>query len=357
MSNRKAVVFALAAVALSTTITVGALFALDYSLHKRYEASAGLNTRGYRGQIVGRKQPGERRVVVLGGSTAFGYGVHADESFPAYLQELLRHRSDPGHAVTVINLAYNNEGAYSFRPTLDDYAYLHYDSVILYEGYNDVDPVLNRRIYRHRSPVFRLTGYLPILPVVAREKLMAMKYGGHLDQAYAGDRPTFRPSLAQRAVIAGGEGTLRAHEAFREWLTRLDREPVAPGGSAPSGCGATWDFYCQNVAAAVDDALAKGARVMVVTQPYASQRHREQQAALRGLLARRFGGDSRVTYVDVGDHIVDLNDPAICYDGVHLTAAGNRLVAQRLADPAFASLGDASDAARTVRAVHGPNPS
>ena len=37
-----------------------------------------------------------------------------------------------------MNLAYNNEGAYSFRFTLGDYLYLDYDLAILYEGYNDL---------------------------------------------------------------------------------------------------------------------------------------------------------------------------------------------------------------------------
>ena len=37
-----------------------------------------------------------------------------------------------------MNLGYNNEGAYSFRATLEDYAWLDYDLALLYEGYNDM---------------------------------------------------------------------------------------------------------------------------------------------------------------------------------------------------------------------------
>ena len=41
-------------------------------------------------------------------------------------------------AYTVVNLAYNNEGAYSFTFTMKDYGYLDHDLVCLYEGYNDL---------------------------------------------------------------------------------------------------------------------------------------------------------------------------------------------------------------------------
>src|SRR5712692_1639505 len=47
--------------------------------------------------------------------------------------------------VTVVNLAYNNEGSYSFKFTLRDYSYLNYDLVSLHSGYNDLilDPDAN----------------------------------------------------------------------------------------------------------------------------------------------------------------------------------------------------------------------
>ena len=78
---------------------------------------------------------------------------------------------------TVVNLGYNNEGAYSFTFTLNDYLSLRYDLAVLYEGYNDLmaDPrAPNFSVFRHDSPVFRLTGYLPIFPIVFKEKAAAM---------------------------------------------------------------------------------------------------------------------------------------------------------------------------------------
>jgi hypothetical protein len=63
----------------------------------------------------------------------------------------------------VINLGFNNEGAFAFLPTLQDFRYLDYDIVCLYEGYNDLpgDEGPNTAVFRHESPIFRLTGLFP----------------------------------------------------------------------------------------------------------------------------------------------------------------------------------------------------
>ena len=74
---------------------------------------------------------------------------------------------------------------------------------------------------------------------------------------------------------------------------------------------------------------------MVATQPYlrAGERtqraHRDQQDALRSFLMRRFGTARDVKYVDLGD-TVDLEDPRLSFDHMHLQADGNALVAAAL---------------------------
>src|SRR2546427_6644265 len=134
---RRKLLFAVAAVVLASGMAVAGLLVADLLLHRRAERSAGLNIWGYRGPTVPRRHPGGPRVVVLGGSTVFGYGVTWDQAFPAALERSLK-ASAPGPQWSVVNLGYNNEGAYSFRFTLEDFAYLEPDVVILYEGYNDM---------------------------------------------------------------------------------------------------------------------------------------------------------------------------------------------------------------------------
>lgn len=128
MTRRKLLVFSLLAVALSLVLTLVVVLGVDLYLHRRAEQSAGLNRWGYRGPIVGRKQPVEKRVVMLGGSTVFGYGGPWHEAVPALLERFLNERTAPG-AIRVINLGFNNEGAFAFLPTLQDFRYLDYDIV------------------------------------------------------------------------------------------------------------------------------------------------------------------------------------------------------------------------------------
>ncbi len=49
------------------------------------------------------------------------------------------------------------------------------------------------------------------------------------------------------------------------------------------------------------------------------------------MLGRRFAGDARVMHVDLR-HAIDLRDASLSFDEMHLTAAGNRLAAERMAD-------------------------
>ena len=346
LSRRKRIVFALGGVALACLVSFGALLSADLYLHGRYERSAGVNIWGYRGPVVGRKGPGEIRVVFLGGSTAFGYGVTWDRAIPAQLEARLNEGLPEGiRRFSVVNLAYNNEGAYSFRFTLDDYRNLDYDIVCLYEGYNDLmgNPTRpNTSVFRHESPVFRLTGYLPIFPVVFREKASALRFGGDLEGYYRELRgeqtkTVFRPNLADRAAAGVLDMTASVGESLERQLGKVTEEPgrQVQGGEV-SGCKYPWGEYCQSMFAAVDRALAMGKRVAVITQPYLGgefgERHMDQQRTMSEALARRYAGNPGVEYVNAGD-AVDMTDPAYGYDHMHLTAPANGSVAAALIQP------------------------
>ena len=76
LTRRKRLVFAAAAIVVPCLALGGVLLAVDIHLHTKYQTSAGFNVWGYRGPVAGRKQPGEYRIAVLGGSAAYGYGVN-----------------------------------------------------------------------------------------------------------------------------------------------------------------------------------------------------------------------------------------------------------------------------------------
>lgn len=339
-SRLRRFVFACIAMALSATCCLAALFAVDLYAHRRAERTAGLNIWGYRGPTVGAKAPGEVRIVFLGGSTMFGYGVVAGEAIPAVVERELRAQAGVA-PVSGVNLGYNAEGAYSFAFTLRDFAHLDYDVAVLYEGYNDMmgDPTApNTAVFRHESAVFRLTGYYPILPLALREKAMSLRFGGNLDAAYAEARgegkTVFTPTVGQRTSAAALETALRVSESIGQQLGRLTDAPSRTITAADGRCPYPWAEYCESVHLAVAEARSRGTRVAVVTQPGLfppmRERHVAQQDALRAMLRRDFAEDAGVTYVDLSG-AVDLQDPALCYDGMHLTAAGNQQAGAALA--------------------------
>jgi hypothetical protein len=241
---------------------------------------------------------------------------------------------------TVVNLGYNNEGAYSFKATLDDYAWLRYDLALLYEGYNDLSywrP--NTQVFRHDSPMFRFTGYMPIFPIIFKEKAAAMLNGGDPGALYRRDqKTTFHASLAAKTGATLLTATAEVAQSLETQLGRVKSEPTPHVDSgSQSGCG-QWSAYCNSIEIAIESARRHRARVIVATQPYlrsgkeTERAHREQQAALRGFLARRFGTAPDVKYVDLGD-AVDLEDPHLSFDHMHLRTEGNARVADAFVPP------------------------
>jgi hypothetical protein len=350
ISRRKKIVFALVAMSLSLVVALVILLAADLVLHARAERSAGLNRYGYRGPVVGRKQPGELRVVMLGGSTVFGYGVAWNESVPAYLEPKLQARL--GRKVSVVNLGYNNEGAYSFVPNLEDFAYMDYDAIVFYEGYNDLtgDAGVNTSVYRRNSAVFRLTGYFPILPLYLDEKVMMLRNGNNLNAAYDAARsegPTvFRPTLAQRTsagALAAVSSMARALDAQLSKVTSDARAPLTEVSAL--GCSPPWVNYCESVAAAVRLGRARGDAVVVGSQPrlvlaHARDVHSRQQAMLAGMLQRNFSGDQGVVWADLSD-LVDLTTPNITFDAMHLNPQANDVIAAGLVEPVVSAIAGA----------------
>jgi hypothetical protein len=344
LSRRKRLLFAAAAVTLALAIPASALLAADIYLHQKYQRSAGFNVWGYRGPVVGAKQPHEYRVVFLGGSTAFGYGVNWDESIPALLERAVRARAGSERPFTVINLAMNAQGAYSFTFTLRDYAYLQYDLVCLYEGYNDLigDPRgPNVALFRHDSPIFRLTGYMPIFPIIFKEKAAAMLAGGDVNALYnRSDKTVFRAGLATRTTAEILNAAATVGESLERQVGKYSNEgPRRIDDRGMTGCQYPWGQYCQSIHDAVQLSIARGKQVVVITQPYEvealRERHQWQQREMAGMLKRQFGADRRVQYLDLGP-AVDLMDPRLSYDRMHLTVAGNQRIADGLVDTVLA---------------------
>lgn len=337
LSRRRKLAYAASAMGLVATVALAVLWAADVYVHGRTQTEGGVNVWGYRGPVVGKKAPGSARLVMLGGSTVYGWGLPANESIAAFLEQRLR-ASRPD--VSVVNLGAPAQGAFGFVFDLADYAYLDYDLVILYEGVNDLGPYVARGInndylWRRSSPVFLMTGYFPILPVVLRDKATALGAGGSPGMP---GQVNFQPGLATRATASALRAAADIGDRVGERLGRLSADPPRP--VVDSECVPIWKPYCASVKEALSWSLARDKRVLVVSQPYISDSHVEQQANLAAMLQANFGADRRVAYLNLGPTI-DMRDTSVAYDGVHLVAKGNDLVASHLLDAVLRLLGEA----------------
>ncbi len=338
LSRRRKALYVLVACAAIMIATASAILALDVYVHHRVQYDAGVNVWGYRGDPLGRKKAGETRILALGGSTAFGYGVRWNESWPYYLEQRIAHSGPGGGPVRVVNLGIPTDSARTFVSTLDDYAYLDADMVLLYEGYNDLgfdtnppknstNPAVSHYLaWRHQSPIFRWTGYFPILPLVLNEKAALLLHGRR--ESTNGD-VVFRPDLAARTTAAAMKSAADIGVALERRLGQLTDVGIRKSETLESGCG-HWSQYCGAVEEAVQHALGRHQRVVVITQPYFSDAHIDQQRALALMMAQKFGANPRVKYVNLG-RVLDTRDPAVAYDGMHLVPAGNEKIAAALA--------------------------
>ena len=335
MTRRRKIVFVILSVVMSFTGATAVLLALDLYVHAKFDdyvgrsGISGTNIWGYRGPVVGTKQAGEHRIVVVGGSTTFGYGVTPPEAFPAVLEELLNQGRDlTDGKVSVVNLGYNNEGAHSFRFTLKDYEYLDYDAVLFYSGYNNLSD-LNTSVFRHNSPVFRLTGYLPLLPVVMREKALSLRHGGDVNAADLAEKTVFKLNFVDRAAATALETATSISDSLERQLTeRLPESVFIDLGEEAPSCS-YWRRYCGEMVEAVRYVLDRDKLALVVTQPYRSERHREQQTLLSAFLREQFKGAANLHFANLGPTL-NLLDPEMAGDSLHLTPLGNRLLAQHL---------------------------
>src|SRR5258706_422945 len=81
-----------------------------------------------------------------------------------------------------------------------DFSYLNYDIAVLFEGYDDLVPG-NVNVGRHGDAVFRWFKYLPILPMIASEKMGIIRSRGHLDDVYRGKKFNFDLSAKERIQV------------------------------------------------------------------------------------------------------------------------------------------------------------
>jgi lysophospholipase L1-like esterase len=117
---------------------------ISYDIKPGYmlpEELVSINSLGFRGEEFSlQKPPGTYRIVCLGGSTTYGIFMGNNQTYPSYLEEIVRKRccSDK---IEVINGGMTSAtSAETLAIFLYKVAPLEPDMVVFYEGYNDLVP-------------------------------------------------------------------------------------------------------------------------------------------------------------------------------------------------------------------------
>jgi len=287
-------------------VTIAALLtlALDIRAHANVEHLGGVNVWGYRGAVAQQRQPNEIRIVVLGGTRAFGWGEPAS-ALPSYLRYFIMATTDrPGELlrpVVAINLARLGALPDEYPATLSHYAYLHPDYICVYDDLGERGAAFDP----HSSGVFMLTGYAPTLPLVLREKGMAWRFGS-VDRGY---------DMARADSAAEGFGLRQAVglavEKGGNLLLHIDRAAGHAIGGGPAPVDASPTAYVAQMMASITAAHAQATGVVLALSPAESD---AQVARRRALLAELSTQAAWLRIVDLGSY-PDLRDPAKRIDG------------------------------------------
>ena len=300
--------------------------ALDIYAHKRVEMVGGLNVWGYRGPVAHHRQPHETRVVIVGGTRAFGWGQPAS-ALASEIRRLIMLTTDRRGAelrpVVVINLGRLGALPDSYSKPIEHFAYLEPDYIFLFDdlgvpGAASTEPT---------SALFELTGYAPALPLVLREKGMIWRFGdvkrGYASPASRNGAP---PSLLGRAAGSICEGTGRGLDGVDRLAARM--LPSGNRNAAPRD-GAAVD-YADAMMTAVDAAHLHTRGVIVVLSPSETPEQARNLRALQIRLNSENPAPPWLLVVDLGSE-AELYDQSLRLDGWNYSAAGIAAVAARIA--------------------------
>lgn len=285
------------------------LVVADQGAHKRVQAMAGVNSWGYRGAVMPARTAGEIRIAVVGGDYGFGWGLAPEETTAAYLRAVIDRRlvaAGGSNTITAMNLSALGLPAPAYADRIAHFAYLTPDVICLYIDLTDRGE--GATLPPSDSAITALTGYVPMLPLLLRDKGRAMTMAGN--------------EVGGSMVGALG-GMLRgADRALYSWV----RRPVPTPETRRAALGR-----------AVDATLSSArAVVTVVPMPVSASElpaHREAIA----LFTARAATEPRLRNVDLSA-IDRLSDPQLRLDAHNFGAAGQSLVANAIAPAVFAAL-------------------
>ena len=258
-----------------------------------------INGLGTRGPEIGPKAKGTLRILLLGGSAAFGTGLQDDSETLAHQLEMALPKSEVINAAVI-----GYQSLQELTGYVNKWSDLNPDLVIEFGGHNDFYQGTDR------GPDFQgMNGAWQ-----TQSELRKLN-----DMAYA----NFSTRLLNLPRAALPEVASRLDTMIARLASR------SSGGTPPAAQPATGEFYAANMGKLDKVSRAFGARFLCVLQP---SRSAKVDAAYK-----KFRDDVKARFLSAGVDFVDANEsmekltPASFMDGIHLGPEGNRIVALALA--------------------------
>jgi lysophospholipase L1-like esterase len=304
-----------------------------------------VNEEGFRGDPIALEKPaGTYRIFTLGGSTTLGVTNAYEESYPFLLQQLLRERH-PGRSIEVQNAAAawyttaHNVVSYDLRVRR-----FHPDLIVFFEAINDLarsfsPPWLARGDFKYDyshylGPYARLAGPDVEFPAPPASSLDRWLIWRMVKRRLRNEPSPFNQRDAENVarlaaqMIPSDAPEFRSLPSFREYYTTLIRNARADGTT----------FIAASQPFLYADALGHAERRSMYFAPIfcaEDGRYPSMAAMIRGMnlfndAARSIAESERASIVDLAGAIPRTGE--YFSDDVHLRAAGNRLIAAKLAD-------------------------
>lgn len=281
---------------------IAGLVAFDLALHKKFDKAAGLNYRGYRGEVIGKKEPQELRIGLFGGSIVLGYGRDNEHSIAGFLQDFMDDKAmaeEPREKYTVFNLAmYGETSCVYFKSNYSQFRHLDLDILIFYlfEGKGRLSESFIQNPYSLRTTnwAFRNFNYYFHLPLYMREKYFLLRYGS-IEKGYREDNLVVR---------------------LEEFFSARRKRAVT--GKSQTLC----EF--------VDSLTREGKFIIFAFAPYEVYEDKIFWSDLKGYFDYNFSNNPNVITADLRAVFSDDKSESYFFDSFHYNENGNRTVAQAL---------------------------
>ena len=290
------------------------------------------NSLGYRGEEVTQPKPSDMtRIVVLGGSTAMGYGVYDDETIPAYLEKILKDEL-PDQQIEVINAAMAGFNSSQELVQLSlDVLDLEPDMVIIIDGANDLLFGLATDWQPHRTPAMRQ---------------QAMEYTAiRKGEAKEITRQVFRAILHQSTALALVQ-QFRLPRANKENFSNFTLHPETIDvymmnhlrmASLAKDSGIKIVFVLQPLLGVGDKALSDTESTILKEAPDFSLKMNQHLSEITVALADSQKCTMNHTLCLDFVNVFATHSQTLFIDGVHFNPLGNQIFAQQLAKKLLAT--------------------